>query len=450
VRAGATRARTIRRGLQTAVGVGLVGLGLALWILPGKTPPQGNEGFRLLPDPGGPITLAVCSVCSARRAALRNAALVSHIVNVLPPRVRMLLLVNDRAAFTIASNPWPKRVAFVELPAETDITIWPQDPFVVLRDAEGRTRLLVSRRFERAGDRRMAYAIAEQLGWDCRDSSLCFEGGNIVSDDEYVFIGANTVRYNAVLLNEPETSIVRRFEAELGRRVLVVGPMPQPVGHIDMILTPLGRRRLVLADPGWGAELAEQALRDVPEKVTAFERRCEQMYFGHPAIRELRDQAGHVLRPPPVIGGAFKAVEDSRAIAPELDRLAERLGERGYRVFRMPMLYARPRNEPTSQPTPHPRRVETRPADAGLEWKLGYPQLTYNNVLLEHTDGQWVVYLPQYGWAELDQAARRAWQELGYEVRPVRGLTTSAMYGGSLRCCVKILSRSEARIAGNR
>jgi len=65
-------------------------------------------------------------------------------------------------------------------------------------------------------------------------------------------------------------------------------------------------------------------------------------------------------------------------------------------------------------------------------------------VLLEMTDGRRTVYVPQYDWPDLDEAARTAWAKLGFEVRPIRGFAVSAMCGGSLRCCVKVLSRDES------
>lgn len=148
-----------------------------------------------------------------------------------------------------------------------------------------------------------------------RSAFWIFEGGNIVSDTEHVLIGANTMRRNAIELDVAEPEVVLRFEEELGRRVLVVGPVPQPVAHIDMMLTPLG-------------------------------------------------------------GG-----------------------------------------------------------------RAAYPMLTYNNVLVEEDARGRVVYLPRYGWAAMDESARQAWESLGFATRPIDGLTISAMYGGALRCAVKVLAR---------
>lgn len=422
-----------------------VGAALSIFFGAPRKPPR--DGPQLLPDTGGSIALVACSVNSARRALLHNARLATSIVNALPHSTRILLLVNDRDAFRIASNPWPQRVSFVELPPDTPITIWPQDPFLVLRGPDGRPRLLVSREFDRAGDRAMAAKIAATIGWCCDESSLAFEGGNIVADSDHVFVGANTVRYNAFKLGLSEPEVVERFEHELGRPVLVVGPLPQPIAHIDMMLTPLGNKRLALADPAWGADVAEKELAEAPARVEAFERQCEQIYLGVPTTQELRDAQGRVIRPPQVAGQTRRAIEQSRAIAPSLDRLAQELGACGYEVLRIPYLSQRERLPTTAPGKPatrdHRHRAGSAPGDTDDDFRPEYPQLTYNNVLLEVAGPRPTVYLPQYDWPALDDAAAKAWADLGFEVRPIKGFAISAMCGGSLRCCVKVLSRNE-------
>ena len=65
-------------------------------------------------------------------------------------------------------------------------------------------------------------------------------------------------------------------------------------------------------------------------------------------------------------------------------------------------------------------------------------------VLLEKEQGRRSVYLPRYGWPAMDQAAQKAWRALGFEPRPIDGLTISAMYGGALRCAVKVLEKRDA------
>ncbi|MEX0886496.1 MAG: hypothetical protein WD009_08670 [Phycisphaeraceae bacterium] len=419
---------------QLILGGALLTCAAAMLALPGQRPPADARAI-ILSDSDGLIEQVVCNVNSARHAALRNAELFSHIVNALPARVELITLTNDRAAFTITSNPHPDRLHFVDLPADHDFTIWTQDPFVVLREPGGSMRLAVPADFERADDHATTDRLSAHLGAPVERSDLYFEGGNIVADDRHVFIGADTIARNMLEHEADAETIVRRFAALFGRTVLVVGPSPQPVGHIDMILTPLGEGRLMLADPGAGAQLAEDALAAQPQAVADFEQRCERMFFGDPSIRELIGPGGQPIRPPDVTGATPGAVADSRSIAETYDRLAEQLAKRGYEVHRVPFLHTAPQIARDEEPPVEAAAALAAPGP-------GYPVLTYNNVLLERTDQAGTVYLPVYGFDVLDRAAAQAWAEAGFEVRAVPGLTTSAMYGGALRCCVKVLRRS--------
>lgn len=384
---------------------------------------------RLLADNRGQIELAVLSVNSARSSSLRNADLTSTIINNLPEKAKIVILAADREAFTVLSNPWPERIHFVDMQDDHSLTIWPQDPFVVLRDENG-TRLLASPEFARADDREMARLLAGFLDLPLEYAPFAFEGGNIVADESRVFVGANTIRFNALAKNLPEEEIARLFQDEFGKAVIVVGPAPQPIGHIDMMLTPLGGKRLMLADPGWGAALAQQDLDGNPQAVATFEQSSESNFFGLPEIIELKTPDGDKIRAPEIIGASRFAIEDSKAIAEALDQVGASLEKLGFEVFRVPYLYRK---------ADWPEAIadgETIPA------RPGYPQITYNNVLLESDGAQNTVYLPSYGWPRLDQAAIGAWRELGYRVTPIPGFTTTAMYGGALRCSVKVLSRN--------
>jgi hypothetical protein len=379
----------------------------------------------LLPDVGPPPRVAAISVNSARRATLRNADLVTNIVNGLPAS-RFLVLTNDRSAFTVARDDRPGRVRFLDLPFESPITIWTQDPFLVLAGPDDEITLLTSKAFERADDRLMADVIAREGGYRVQASRLFFEGGNIVSDDEHILIGANTIRRNAVELDVPDAEVVLRFEEELGRPVLVVGPFPQPIAHIDMAITPLGGRRIAVADSAAGAAIAERALKENPASVAAFEKWCEEHFFGDPAIRELTGADGP-LTAPRVTGRTAEMIAKSREVAPLLDGVAASLERHGYRVERVPLLFGGPEAEPGAGDTERMRAA--------------YPMLTYNNVIVENDQAGHRVYLPRYGWPAMDDAAREAWASLGFAARPIDGLTISAMYGGALRCAVKVLAR---------
>lgn len=415
--------RATRLPLQIALGASLVLLGLRASCIDRDA----SSTSGLLEDAGAPIRLAVASVNSARRSPLRNAELVSNVVNALPTRTRLLVLTNDRAAFEVRGGRYPGRVELIDVEAEA-LTMWPQDPFLVLRDDDGSGRLVTPARFDRAGDRAMAQAVAGALGWPVMQSELLFEGGNVVSDARVAFVGADTIRANAVELGVGEIEIARRFEALLERPVQIIGPSPQPVAHIDLVLTPLGEGRLALADPGRGASIVAELLARAPDTVAAFEAHAESVFFGHASIRALPSVEGDAIRPPPLQGRTPEAIAYSRALAPVFDRLARELAAGGFEIVRVPALLAEPGVSATG-----PER-----------FLPGYPLLAYQNVLLEHERDVKTVYLPHYGLDVLDRAAKTAWHAAGYRVREIDGLLTSASYGGGLRCGVKVLERAAA------
>ena len=158
---------------------------------------------------------------------------------------------------------------------------------------------------------------------------------------------------------------------------------------------------------------------------------CEQMYFGREDVTELTDRDGKKIIRPNVVGQTKAAISASLQIAPALDRIARQLSRAGYSVVRIPALI--------------PDQGSTPQEDAGQGTNGAskrYPFLSYSNVLVEMRHNQPLVYLPHYGFEAMDQAALRAWDELGFQVKPVPGFATSAMYGGGLRCCTKVLLRN--------
>ena len=314
-------------------------------------------------------------------------------------------------------NPWPQRMSFVQIPEDLRFTIWPQDPFIVIREPGSASRLHVARDYGREMDRQVARVVAEHLGWPLTESALFFAGGNVVSDADHLFVGESLIRENAEELGESSAEIVRRFEQELGKSLIQVA---QPVAHIDMIVTPLGNERIAVADARAGAALAEQLLTGDPDSVRAFEEAAQSNFFGDPAVTSVTDTAGRPVTAPAIVGMTRRAITDSRETAAALDAIAADLVGRGFEVVRIPFLAT---------------ELTTRAA-------ASYPMLSYNNVLLERLDDRERVYVAQYGLAALDDAAHRAWEAAGFEVHPIPGVTTSAMYSGSVRCTVKVLQRA--------
>ncbi|MGI9467078.1 MAG: hypothetical protein ACR2OA_08160 [Rubripirellula sp.] len=381
-----------------------------------------QERVKILSDVGSEIRLVACSATSARTSSLRNAELVSNIVNGLPQDVHVLLLVNDRSAFATSANN--SRLTFVEMPPDSDISIWPQDPFVVVQ-GKSTTKLITPCSFNREDDERMPKQLARMLNLEVVHSEMHFEGGNIVCSEDSVFIGHDTITHNAVLLDASPQTVVTRFSKLFGRPVTVVGESSQAIGHIDLIVTPLGDHRVAVADSRAGARLAGAAIDENPRLVQDFEHRCEEMFFGRDDVSELQDRDGNLLLRPKVSGQTDKVMAASLRIAPDLDSIAKQLSHAGYTVVRVPALIP----------------DQSGSGDESIDKAVRYPFLSYSNVLVERRQNQSVVYLPQYGFQKLDDAAVKTWNSLGYNVKPVPGFSTSSMYGGGLRCCTKVLLR---------
>ena len=392
----------------------------ASYLIPSILP---REGEKILSDVGSEIRLVACSATSARTSSLRNAELVSNIVNGLPEDVHILLLVNDRSAFSTSSNN--RRVTFVEMPHGSDISIWPQDPFVVVQ-GKATTKLITPCSFNREDDERMPKQLANILNLEVVHSEMHFEGGNIVCGEDSVFIGYDTIHHNAVVLDSTPLSIIKRFSKLFGRPVTVVGESSQSVAHIDLIVTPLSGKCVAVADSRAGARLAAAEIDANPGLVQKFEQRCEEMFFGHVDVSELRDREGNTLARPEVAGRTEEVIRDSLRLAPALDAIAKQLSHAGYSVVRIPALIP----------------SQNRSADDFNGDAVRYPFVSYSNVLVEVRQNQPVVYLPQYGFAKLDKAAIQTWDALGFKVKPVPGFSTSSMYGGGLRCCTKVLLRN--------
>ena len=130
----------------------------------GSDGPSRSAGTTgVLADSGGTIRQVVTVVTSPRRSTLRNQNLVQSLAQGLGPDTHLLILAHRE--MILDPNPMPQRMTFVEIPEELQFSIWPQDPFVVLRDGEGVSRLLAARGYGRMEDREMVRLVAGKLGW---------------------------------------------------------------------------------------------------------------------------------------------------------------------------------------------------------------------------------------------------------------------------------------------
>ena len=113
---------------------------------------------------------------------------------------------------------------------------------------------------------------------------------------------------------------------------------------------------------------------------------------------------------PELPGGA----DFSQATQGLYDAVAKQVAAAGYRVVRIPQI----------------------PAADGKTF------LTYLNVIIDCQKGKRIVYMPEYrGVEKMNQAARKVWEGLGYEVRPIDCTNVFRQFG-TLHCLVNVVERS--------
>lgn len=369
------------------------------------TPPaSGANTFRLVADVGGPIqTLAV--QLSDVVATTAIADIVRALPNALVLAVVDVGLEDDLTqALTSRLGRHATRVRF--LPLDSPFTLWTRDTFVPLRRGPGRLRLLLrpeqlDTRDEFA-DRRAPELLAPLTRADIMEADLYVEGGNLLSDDRWAYVGYNAIHQNVSQV-EYQAEFEYRLSRQLGAPVMLVGSSeePTPHAHIDMYLAPLGDGSVVVGDQTLAIRAIEAASgRELAQVEARFSQRGPG-YDGKPfSFAEL------------------VALNARPAFADRLDRVAQALIARGIRVHRVPVLVA------------------------GEDMDL--PVISYTNVLLERRPVR-VVLLPEYGIPSLDAAARQAWTALGYAVRPI-DVSRIADLGGAVRCLTQVLERGRERV----
>lgn len=241
-----------------------------------------------------------------------------------------------------------------------------------------------------------------------RRTSARIEGGCIVSDAETIFASRQAAL--AAMRGGPATSLEAYGQAlrtAWGRPVVWIDTaVAAPNGHCDVLLMPVGNKRIVLADPALGARLLQ-----------AEGRAAKARYVE--CLRATRPD-GPSDAPPPFDFANVMAelVQDSvqPARLRALRGIESQLTTLGYEVHRAPFL-------------------AIDPARYGL-----YVTITYANVVMDVRDGRRQVFLPTYGLPRLDEAAARTWRKLGYEVVPIPA-AGPGFFGGAVRCLSQVVRR---------
>ncbi|HNO79148.1 MAG TPA: agmatine deiminase family protein [Phycisphaerae bacterium] len=276
-----------------------------------------------------------------------------------------------------------------------DISIWARDRCIARQNPDGsHACLLVPRPLPtfdvwRLNELYTPFAL-ESVGAfpDARATSVVLEGGNIVGNAKFAFVGANAIDENEDRLDGPEgiARLMRDLRQLAGKEIVVVGgdESEVPWDHVDMYLTPVAEKTVLLADPDLSAQI-----------------------FGVDSVEmTLSDEED----------APFASPIDTSSI---LEQIAQRLRQLGFVVIRVPAIINIPE-----------------------QWMV-----TYNNVLIDDREGRRTVIMPVYGLDALDAYAQRVYEQLGFNVKTVN-VTGVYESGGALRCITNVTRRDYGKTVG--
>jgi hypothetical protein len=378
---------------QTIVGViiGLVAGGgiLALTNGPGRGPvPSGP----ILSECDGHLRELVLHYEPSAKGI--TAPVYRDFLGALDGDVGVYIVCPDRAAFDdFLAMAGQVKCRVSPILAGHPITTWSRERWVALMPAApGGATTLWSPRGEagdeiwpaRAGDERVGQDIAAALAPTvmARRSGLFFDGGDFLADGDTVFVVPRVLQRNIQHTAASREEFLGNLSRELKRRVILLDEAPDH--HAGMFMASVGNRTMLVGDPSLSREMVSAEMARANQAGT-------NEFLGLPGGPDFTPQTQHLF-----------------------DAVATQCAAAAYRVIRIPVVPARD----------------------------GRTYLTYVNVLMDQQGSRRVVYLPFYRGAEpLNADARRVWESLGYEIRPV-DCTSAYRHFGCLHCLVNVLQRS--------
>jgi len=321
---------------QTALGavIGLM-IGIAVLALTGNSPNR-TSGPILSECDGRMREVVVQYEPSAKEAV---AAVYRDFLGALDPEVTVHVVCPDRPAFEdFVLLLGQIRCRLDPILTHHPITTWSRDRWVVLTPGTPAGAATIwSPRGEtaeeiwpaRAGDERVGQDIAAALGPAERAvrSSLYFDGGDFLSDNDNMFVAPRVLQRNLQHTVGSRVEFLSMLASAVKRRVILLEEAPDH--HAGMFMASVGGHVMLVGDPKLGRMLL-------------------------PAQIQADDQAG---------GGEFMDLPggpDFTAATQHLfDAVAEQCAATGYRVVRIPVVPASPRNRRTAtrrtRPSPQPR-----------------------------------------------------------------------------------------------
>lgn len=331
----------------------------------------------------------------------------------------------------------------VVAPRYRRFTVWAEDPYVVIEDTDtgGRRYLAEPFVFPRGGDSLAAELVAEASGLEVVQSPLLFQGGNVLIGDDFVLLGRDY---------ELDTIDIIRSESPFTS----TNPFSLPAGVDlrafvrDQFSDLFGREReleyvfsrLPVPSPSLRPRVDDDGASLPPELIHEGTGAVQPIFHidmfislaGRGPDGRYRLLVGSPALAHEIVGGDWI----DHAMVEVFDDIAQLLQQDGFDVTRNPMPLAPVLTQGSAFGAPDPQV---------LVWYWA----TTNNCLVEIDDnaGTRRVWLPTYGhgpWGYLrktDEANRKVWESLGFQVDQLGDFNAFAQNQGSVHCIKKYLER---------
>lgn len=272
--------------------------------------PDGPGDARLVSDVDGAMR-EIC-VHYAREFHAECVEVFSDLFRGLQPGARVWVVTASKEEFVFLGEELkkggvPRHISLASAVTGFPITPWAKDRFGTL--ARGRRAVLAvpparsATPGPRANDELVPERLAEILDdVECMPLPFFFDGGDLLADDENVFVAPNFLARNQPYDVDARPALLRQIERVLGRHVVVVGDSigDVPDHHIGMYLTPLGDGAVAVADPDLGRMILSADLARYDVELEGDDARYAAF---RNVIRVVEQQGLRVVRVPMVLTG---------------------------------------------------------------------------------------------------------------------------------------------------
>jgi hypothetical protein len=367
-----------------------------------------------------------------------------ELISKLPEHSEIVVAVHNDPKLIEVVKTWTtgcgdkRTYTLVPMPPELNFSIWAQDPFViVLNQNTNQMCVWEPMSFMRYADASVAEYTAPEIEYEHDYADVYFQGGNILTGDTFYLLGYDYIALsrdemvltffddeprfirayedyldptkNGIIINYWEDGIrieVPKFDSFLDERnwYIVDWTAPgkyQPIFHIDMFLTLGGRNdkgkyKVFVGDPSEAARILDEPLTNKFAKPEVFKN----------IIYALNAQSDFEVIPIPL-------PLTSTVISPETAK----------------------------------KELEMTDIPKEAKQVLLYYFATYNNCIVEISDGHKDVWMPTYGydgWSKLkilDDAVEQIWTDHGFRVHRLGNYHPFMLYQGGPHCLIQYLAR---------